>query len=271
MGIRLRKIFVFLKRDFLLEASYKFSFLSTFFGIFISSATFFFISKLVPRTGGSSLAPYGGDFFSFVIVGVAFSGLLGLFQTGLPGIIRSAQTTGTLEALLVTQTDIVTILVGSSLYSLFYSLVRTAFHLALAVFAFGMKLGHINWIGVVSVFFLTSLCFLSIGILSASFILVYKMGNPLSWVFGSLSGLFGGVLFPITLLPGWLRWLSYLLPITYSLEGLRLSLLSSASLSRILPNILALLGFSAVLFPVSLLTFRAALKKAKKDGTLMHY
>jgi len=268
---KLRLIFLFLKRDLLLEASYKFAFVSSFLGIVLSSATFFFISKLVPQSSGSSLAPYGGDFFSFVIIGVAFSGILGLFQEGLPGIIRSAQTTGTLEALLVTQTDIVTILVGSSLFSLFYSLLRTVLHLGVAIFAFGMQLGHINWFGVISVFFLTSVCFLSIGILSASFVLVYKMGNPLSWIFGSLSSLFGGVLFPISILPDWLRWISYFLPITYSLEGLRLSMLSSASLAQILPNILALLGFSGVLFPLSLFIFRASLKKAKKDGTLMHY
>jgi ABC-2 type transport system permease protein len=266
-----RLILMFLKRDFLLEASYKFAFVSSLFGIVLSSATFFFISKLVPRAGGSSLEPYGGDFFSFVIIGVAFSGILGLFQEGLPGIIRAAQTTGTLEALLVTQTNMITILMGSSLFPLFYSLLRTVIHLAVAIFVFGMQLGDINWIGAVSVFFLTSVSFLSIGIFSASFILVYKMGNPLSWLFGSLSGLFGGVLFPISILPDWLRWISYLLPITYSLEGLRLSLLSSASLSEILPNILALLGFSGVLFPLSLFIFRASLKKAKKDGTLMHY
>jgi len=271
MRRKLRLIFLFLKRDFLLEASYKFAFVSSFLGIVISSATFYFISKLVPQSNGSALSPYGGDFFSFVIIGVAFSGLLGLFQEGLPGIIRTAQTTGTLEALLVTQTDIVTILVGSSLYSLFYSLLRTLLHLAVAILAFGMQLGHVNWIGVVSVFFLTSVCFLSIGILSASFVLVYKMGNPLSWIFGSLSSLFGGVLFPIAILPAWLRWVSYCLPITYSLEGLRLSLLSSANLAQIFPNIVALLGFSAALFPLSLFVFRAALKKAKKDGTLMHY
>ena len=271
MRLKLRSIFIFVKRDFLLEASYKFAFISTFFGIILSSATFFFISKLVPRTSGSALAPYGGDFFSFVIIGVAFSGILGIFEMGLPGIIRTAQTKGTLEALLVTQTGVLTILVGSSLYPLFYSLLRTAIHLSVAIFIFGMQLGDVNWIGVISVFFLTSVCYLSIGILSASFVLVYKMGNPLAWIYGSLAGLFGGVMFPIAILPDWLRWISYFLPITYSLEGLRLSLLSSAGLSQILPNILALLGFSGVLFPLSLVIFRAALKKAKKDGSLMHY
>jgi len=265
------KLFAFLKRDFLTAASYKFAFISSLWGIFFSSATFFFIAKLIPGTRTSSLAPYGGDYFSFVIVGIAFSGLLGLFQGGLPGIIRSAQITGTLEALLVTQTSIPTILFGSSIYSFLFTSITTVFHLVLAVVIFGMKLGNINWVGSILVFFLTAVCFLSIGILTSSFIMVYKMGNPLSWIFGSVSGLLGGVFFPVSVLPEWIRWLSRLLPITYTLEGMRQSLLSSASFSQIIPNIIALAAFGGVLFPLSLFVFRRAVAKAKRDGTLTHY
>ena len=267
----LLKLTAFVKRDFLNAASYKFAFLSTFLGIFFSSATFFFISKLISPNQSQALAPYGGDYFSFVIIGVALSGLLGLLQEGLPGIIRSAQMTGVLESLLVTKTSIPTILLGSSLYSLVLTSLRTILHLALAIVLFGMQLGTVNWLGCIVVFFLTCVCFLSIGILAASFIMVYKMGNPFSWVFGSVAGLMGGVFFPISVLPDWLRWVSYVIPITYSLEGLRLSLLSSAGFPEILTNILALGVFGGVLFPLSLVSFRWAVIKAKRDGTITHY
>jgi len=265
------KLFAFFKRDFLEAASYKFAFISSVWGILFSSATLFFIAKLIPGAHTSSLAPYGGDYFSFVMVGIAFAGLLGIFQGGLPAIIRQAQMTGTLEALLVTQTSIPTVLLGSSIYSFLFTSLRTIFHLVLAIVVFGMKLGSINWAGSLLVFFLTVVCFLSIGILSSSFIMVYKMGNPLSWIFGSVSGLVGGVFFPIVILPDWIRWLSRLLPITYSLEGMRHSLLSSSSLTQIFPNIIALAIFGAVLFPLSLFVFRLAVRKAKRDGTLTHY
>jgi ABC-2 type transport system permease protein len=266
------KLYAFLKRDLINAASYKFAFFSSFLGIFTSSATMFFVSKLIPGGGaGSFLESYGGDYFSFVIIGIAFSGFFGILQGGLPGIIRNAQVTGTLEALLVTQTSIPTLLIGSSLYSFFYTMLTTIFHLGLAILVFGMKLGHINWIGGLLTFFLTSLCFLSIGILSSSFIMVYKMGNPFTWIFGSVSGLLGGVMFPITILPGWIRWVSYILPITHSLEGMRRSLLSSSTLSEILPSVMALGIFAAILFPLSLAVFRLAVKKAKRDGTLIHY
>ncbi|NOR15641.1 MAG: ABC transporter permease, partial [Candidatus Aminicenantes bacterium] len=96
----LYKLYSFLKRDVLNAASYKFAFVSSFIGIFLTSATFYFIAKLLSGSQSEALSPYGGDYFSFVIVGVAFSGLLGILQEGLPGIIRSAQMTGILESLL---------------------------------------------------------------------------------------------------------------------------------------------------------------------------
>lgn len=265
------KLYAFLKRDWLEQSSYKFSFIASFISIFISSATFFFISKLISGPGKSSLDPYGGDYFSFVIVGIAFSGILMIFQENLPSVIRSAQVTGTLEAILVTQTNIPSVLLGSSLYSFLFSFGRTVFHILLAVLVFGMQLGTVNWPGAILVFLLTTLCFLSVGILSACFILVYKKGNPFGWVFGSVSGLLGGVFFPVAVLPAGIKWISYLLPITYTLEGLRKSLLVSASFSEILPSIIALTVFSGCLLPVSLVAFRFALRKAKKDGSLTYY
>ncbi|MBD3415365.1 MAG: ABC transporter permease [Candidatus Aminicenantes bacterium] len=271
MNTLIQKLFAFLKRDFLEEASYKFSFVTSFVGIFLSSATFFFISKLISPNSDSVLDPYGGDYFSFVIIGIAFSGLLAMFQERLPAVIRQAQITGTLEAILVSRTSIPVILFGSSLYYFLFSVVSTVFHLVLAVIVFGMQVEQINWLGALATFFLTAVCFLSIGILSACFILVYKKGNPFSWIYGSVSGLLGGVFFPIKVLPGWIKWISYLLPITYSLEGLRKSIITSSSFSEILPSILALSVFAGIFFPLSLYTFRLALKKAKKDGTLTHY
>jgi len=264
------KLLAFLRRDFREALTYKFSFVYSLIGIFFSTATFFFVAKLI-SPASPTLAPFGGDYFSFAIVGVAFSSLLGIFQEGLPAVIRNAQTSGTLEALLVTQTSVPTVLVGSSLYSLAFQSLRTVLHLVLALAIFGMKLGQVNWPGVLAVFVLTAVCFLSLGILSASFILVYKMGNPLSWFFGSVSGLLGGMVFPVAILPAWIRWASFLLPVTYSLNGMRRSLLASVGFAAILPDIAALAAFNVVLFPLSLLAFRAAIRKAKKDGTLTHY
>jgi len=264
------RLSAFLRRDLREALTYKFSFVSSFVGILLSSATFYFVAKLVPP-GTPSLGPFGGDYFSFAVVGVAFSSLLGMFQEGLSSVVRSAQVSGTLEALLVTPASIPTVLFGSSLYSLLLQVFRTLLHLGVALAFFGMTLGRVNGPGVLSVGVLTVLCFLSVGILSASFILVYKTGSPFGWILGTVSGLLGGVVFPVALLPPWIRWVSSLLPVTYALDGMRKSLLASAGFAEVLPDIAALAVFNIILLPVSLLAFRLAVRKAKKDGTLSHF
>ncbi len=268
-GLALRKWAAFVRRDLRAASSYKLSFAYTLLSVFFSTASFYFIAKLVPSS--APLRSYGGDYYSFAVVGLAFSGLLNIFQEGLPSVIREAQVSGTLEALLVTRTPVSTILVGSSLYAFLFSAARTLVYFLLAAGAFGMRLGRVHADAFVPVLLLTALCYLSLGILSASFILVYKMGNPINWVFGSVSGLLGGALFPVSILPPSVRWISRVLPVTYTLEGMRRSLLASARLHDVLPQVAALGAFGLALLPVSLLVFRAALRKAKKDGTLTQF
>ena len=85
-------------------------------------------------------------------------------------------------------------------------------------------------------------------------------------LFMSISELFGGVLFPIAVLPGWLQKISYILPITYSLNGMRHALLQGYSLHALAPDITALTVFSVVLVPWGLLTFKYAVKKKSEGG-----
>jgi ABC-2 type transport system permease protein len=128
-----------------------------------------------------------------------------------------------------------------------------------------------NLFAAMIILILTIICFSGLGIISASFIMIFKRGDPVNWVFGSVSALLGGVFYPITVLPIWLRFFSYLLPITYSLRGMRLALLQGYSLSALTLEILALIVFSVLLLPLGIICFRYAVKKAKMDGSLTQY
>jgi ABC-2 type transport system permease protein len=101
--------------------------------------------------------------------------------------------------------------------------------------------------------------------------MVLKKGDPVAGIFNGISWLLGGVYYPIAILPSWLRVFSYFLPVTYALEGMRLALLKGASFYQLLPNILSLLGFTAILMPISIYAFQYAIRLAKRDGSLTHY
>jgi ABC-2 type transport system permease protein len=56
-----------------------------------------------------------------------------------------------------------------------------------------------------------------------------------------ISGLVRGVMYAISVLPGPLRFLARLIPVTYSLEGMRAALLGGAGWRELWPSIAALL------------------------------
>jgi ABC-2 type transport system permease protein len=265
------KCWAFLKRDFINEISYKFSFFLQFFGVFLSIAVFFFLSKLFEGQEIPYLKPYGGNYFAFVLIGIAFSNYLNVAVRSLSKSIRDAQMMGTLEALLVTQTELPTIILGSSLYSYFFTSFQVFIYLILGVFVFGVNLGAANYIGAMIILVFTITSFGSIGIISASFIMMFKRGDPITWLVTSLSWLLGGVFYPVQVLPSWLETLSNLLPITHSLNGMRLALLQGYTLKELMPSILALLLFTIFLLPVSVFIFTKAVKRAKVEGSLAQY
>lgn len=266
-----KKAQAFVKKDILIQMSYKLSFFLQFSGIFFSVLTFYFIAKMIGDAAIPYLEPYGGDYFSFVLIGIAFESYLWTGLRSFSESVRMEQMMGTLEAMLVAPTKVDTIVIFSSFWNYIFATVRVLIFLLLGVFLFGVNMGNANLFAATILLILTTICFSSLGIISASFIMVFKKGDPMNWVFGSVSALLGGVLYPITVLPGWLQIFSYLLPITYSLRGMRHALLQGYPLGTLSWDILALAVFSAVLLPLGLLCFRYAVRRAKMEGSLTKY
>lgn len=267
----LTKHLAFLRRDYLVYSSYKISFFIRFCSSLLNVVTFFFISTLVGSGADGHLDSYGGQYFPFVLIGIAFQKYLSTAMGTFTQAINQDQAFGTLEAILISPTKISTMLIGGSVWNFLYSTLDIVICFLIAIFLFDFPTDKINWMSTFVMTLLTITSFSSFGILSASFLLVFKEGDPVSLVFNALSRLFGGVYFPLTILPGWIQMFSAILPITYSLHGLRMAMLSGHSIAQILPDILALSLFSLIFLPLSLACFRLGIRRAKKDGSLTYY
>lgn len=269
----LAKPLAFLKKDYLMEVSYRFSFVMQFASIFFSVVMFYFVAELVadaPRIK-ESLASYGGSYFAFVLIGIAFSNFLGVGLGSFSSSIRTEQMLGTLEAMLVTPTRLSTIVLSSSQWSFAFTSLRVGVYLLLGVLFFGVSLGSANIMPALVALVLTVVAFSSLGIISAGFIMIFKRGDPVAWILTTSSTLLGGVYYPITILPDWLQAASWFFPITYSLRAIRMSLLTGAGFGEVGGDLLALVIFSAITLPISLMVFRYAVRRAKIDGSLSHY
>lgn len=267
----MHRALAFLRRDWRLQLSYRFSFLLQFFGIFFNLLVFYFLSKLVGDSAAPYLKPYGGNYFAFVLIGLAFSGYFGVGLNSFAANLREAQTTGTLEAMLMTPTRLSTVIMSSSIYDYGFVTFQVFVYLALGGLLFGVQLDKGNTPAALVVLVLTIIAMTSLGIIAASFIMVLKRGDPVTLLISSLAVLLGGVYYPVQLMPQWLQQLSRLLPITYSLDAMRRTLLADASFQDVMPDIIALAIFGIVLVPVSLLIFRYAVHRAKVDGSLAHF
>ncbi len=177
----------FLLRDLIQEASYRLNFVFQFVGMLFTVFSFYFLSKLIGRAAVPHLAPYGGDYFAFALTGVAFTSFLTVSLSTFADRIRGAQMLGTLEAMLVTRTGLVALMLYSSLFPLLWTLLRVSLLVAVGVIFFDVPL-HLSGVPVTAVvLLLTVISIAGIGILGASFIMVFKRFEPVTWLVGGLS------------------------------------------------------------------------------------
>ena len=260
-----------LHRDIRSEVSYRFSFILQFLNIFFSVAVFYFVAQLLGDSVNPYLEPYGGDYFAFVLIGIAFGSYFGVGLSSFSQSLRSAQMTGTLEAMLSTPTRISTIILSSSQWNYLMTTLRVVIYLLIGTLFLDVDLGDANYFAAVIILVLTVITFSSLGIIAAGFIMVLKRGDPITWIFGTVSNLLGGIYYPIAVTPNWMQSLAKLIPVTYALRAMRLALLQGANFSELQGDILALGIFCVVLIPLSLMIFGFAVRLAKIDGSLTHY
>lgn len=265
------KLAAFLRRDFLEEISYPMGFIWRVGTILFRLLTFFFLARLVEGAALPQLTPYGGQYFPFVMLGLALVSFQGVALTAISHNVLVGMYTGTLEAMLVTPTSLSTIVFASMLYQFCSALVEILIYLAFSIWLFSLALGQANLPATALLLLLTLLAHLPLGILAAAFTLVFKQGDPVTSILGSISGLLGGVYFPLTILPGWVQLISRCLPFTYALEGLRQAVLNGRSIPQLAHPILILTAFAVVLLPLSLAVFAWAVRQAKRLGTLSQF
>jgi ABC-2 type transport system permease protein len=269
--LSLRKLALLFRRDLAVARSYRAAFLIEIFQALFGSAGFYFLSRFVQSPTLERSLPPGTTYFSFALVGIAFFDYLSVGLSTFDASLQEARQNGTLENLLVTQTSLPVILAGSSLYPFVLMSLRTAIYIGWGAVLFGFPLQGANWLGALLVLGASVLAFSGLGILSASYLLIFKRGNPVNWAILGLSTVVGGMMYPISVLPAWLQYVARLIPVTYSLEGMRAAILGHASTGELLPPIAVLLLFAALLLPASFAIFSWALRRTKITGTLTHF
>lgn len=267
----LRTAIAFVRKDFQDDSSYRFSFL---FGLGHTLLTLLFLVFVSDFFGGhvdDQLDGYGHSYFAFAVLGVGMHSFLQATILRLSGQIRAAQVLGTLEALLATRTGLPTIVACLPTWSLLQTSVRVFGYLALGVLVFGMRLEVGAWSAALALFVLSMVAFGCLGLMTAAMTIAFKRAESVGTLIAALSFFLGGIYYPVSSLPDWLRGVARVLPITPALDGLRTVLLAGGGWSDVASDLLVLLVFVGLTVPVALATFRWAIRRAMRDGTLTQY
>ncbi len=266
----LRKIAAFVRRDVAIARGYRGALILETTEALFGVATFFYLSRFVDSPELERALPEGSNYFAFALVGFAFFDYLSVALAAFDSSIIEARQNRTLEALLVTETPLTVILAGSAAYPFVALALRTCVYLGWGALLFGFMPRAANWAGALAILAASILAFLGLGVLSASYQILFKRGNPAKWLVLGVSGLVGGMMYPVAVLPGPLRLVARLIPVTYSLEGMRAALLEGAGWEELWRPLAALLIFAAVLIPLSFAVFSWSLRRTKVTGTLTH-
>jgi ABC-2 type transport system permease protein len=262
-------LYAFVRRDFLMMVSYRLAFVYQIGSVLLVTAVLYVIGQTVGFQHGETVAGISRDYFDFLMAGFAFTDVLTLGLSAFPKAIRDGQVTGTLETMLLTHSRLFPLIVYSSVYSFFLNFFRLIIYIILAVFVFGLW-SSVNLLSVILIFVLSIATFSSIGVMFAAFVLLFKQADAVVGLYGMASGLLGGVLFPLTVLPQWAHPIANLLPLSHALQGLRLGL-AGTDPSGLWTQLGSLALMAAVLMPCSVMLFYRALNHAKMDGSLVQY
>ena len=264
------------KRDRRIATSYDMAFIIQWLQIAVQVFVFYFISKLIPAGRGSHFPG-----FSYWLINLGFARFqltaLQSFQTA----IRGDQMLGTLECVLVTPTSLATVVMSPGLWGFTLTAMQVLLYIIMGMFL-GVDFSHVNFLTLIVFVLLTIACMSPLGVMAASTIMTFKQNAPTQFVAGSAAQLLGGMLIPVALLPHPLQLLSWCLPITHSLNGIRAAIGvlpghqgmgPGAALTdpAVASDAIWLLVATAILMPLSLFIFRTAVNRARRDGTLGHY
>ena len=223
-------------------------------------------------------AGYGAvDWLTFALVGIATANYLWMCISRISHTMQHEVREGTLEPIISSLIRMRSYIVGQSIrgflvsaYFMFGALLVGVYVLRVA---FILNLQTVLSFIVILLMMIVS--YLGIGIMTAGIILVYKKGDPLTFLVASITEFLGGVLFPLKYLEGYpvLAALAWLMPYTYALDAARRVIITGATLISpgVLSDLAILIAYTVVFIPVGLWVFRWGCDRIREEGTVATY
>lgn len=234
-----------------------------------------FTAKALSGTDSSSLASFAtltgtSDYKTYMLIGTVMWSWLNSILWSFGTSLRVEQVRGTLESNWLCPVPKISLLLGYSLFNMIFSII----YLPITVLEFKLVY-NFHFVGNPLVALLVLLVSIpaiyGIGFTFASLVMWAKEANSMVFLVRGIVMVFCGITYPLAILPNWMKNVSKFIPLTYSINALRLVITEGASIQNIKNEIFILLIFGAILMILGLLAFNYTQKKVKSSGSLGQY
>ena len=228
----MHRILALTRATWLTAVSYRMGMVFSVLALAVTVIPVYFVSQALQPVVAESIREEGGNYFAFLVVGMAAITLVFAGVGAFPARLSAAISSGTLEAVLATPTRIPELIVGLIGYDLLWAGVKAGL-IVLAGAALGVQFVWPALPLVVMVVGLATAGYVAIGLVAAALILLFRTAGPIVPGVVAATSLLGGVYYSTSVIPSWIHLLSEFIPLTYALRAARRLFLDGASLSAV--------------------------------------
>ncbi len=261
----------FFRLQSVMELSYPMAILLQELGVVLPVFLFYFVARLfdLEATATSSSV---GDYYTFAVIGVIVAALLQGAMTGYGVLLQDAHNQGTFETVLVEPIPWLIVPIAMNLWRVAVS-VTTAVLMLLISAGLGAHYRAVGFIGFAGVAALGIVSSTALGVLASSLMVLAKRSAPVVMVYGLVASLVAGTIFPLDLIPHWLRWVSFLVPHTYLIDVARQLLMETPPPPTVsaATAVGGLVAFNVIVLAGGLAAFSRALQYSRRMGLLSGY
>ena len=266
----MRELRAFIRQDFLTQVSYRVHTVSRVTGLIVMMVPVYFIAHALQGTMAESVAGQGGEYFGFLMVGIASQRFLWASVNALPDAVKLGLRTGTLEALFATPARMPGLVSGLMGYGILWGLLEAALLITVGI-VLGANFAFAGSLAGVGVVLLVVLAYVPFALIAAAALLAVRTTGPILNVVIGGSVFLGGVYYPVEVIPSWIEGVSSLFPLTYGLRALRRLILEGMPVQAIAGDVATLFLFVIVLGAIGTSVFASSLKYARRTGSLSQY
>ena len=267
LALQARAAAALVRRDVHTFLSYRTRVLSLALGSLFGLALFHFISRLVRVEQFET----PDEYYAFVVVGLVILQPLTSTLGTAPSALIQELVAGTFERLVLSPFGPVRSMMALLIFPLLQALVTGVVTLSLAALVFGLDIRWDTAALAIPISVLGALAFAPFGLAMTGIGLLIKQAvSGAAWLIAAMT-LVSGLYFPVTLLPGWIEWASYVQPFTPAVNLLRNVLVGTPLPDPAWVELLRITGFAVVLLPAAAAFVNFTVRYAQRRGTLIEY